>query len=146
VWSSAVHSGASGYSKSSPRKREQLLESSPALARTPVLAAGRCCISVYALVLALTSGLRQGALAGVRWEGVDLEGRQPEVRRPLQHQDGMGWLEQRPKRALSAHGSPSGWRPPARRTPPKDAQESIILPHGQGAQAQVPIPDRDHRA
>jgi integrase len=52
-------------------------------------------------VLAITTGLRQGELAGLRWEDVDLEVRQLQVRRTLQYQNGLGWLEQKPKTARS---------------------------------------------
>jgi integrase len=52
-------------------------------------------------VLAITTGLRQGELAGLRWEDVDLEVRQLQVRRTLQYQNGLGWLEQKPKTVRS---------------------------------------------
>jgi integrase len=52
-------------------------------------------------VLAITTGLRQGELAGLRWQDVDLEARQLQVRRSLQYQNGLGWLEQKPKTARS---------------------------------------------
>lgn len=52
-------------------------------------------------VLAITTGLRQGELAGLRWEDVDLEVRRLQVRRTLQYQNGLGWLEQKPKTVRS---------------------------------------------
>ncbi|MBJ7599329.1 MAG: hypothetical protein DLM67_21095 [Candidatus Nephthysia bennettiae] len=57
-------------------------------------------------VLAITTGLRQGELAGLRWQDVDLEARQLQVRRSLQYQNGLGW---RPLFALG--GRSPGSRP-----------------------------------
>lgn len=52
-------------------------------------------------VLAITTGCRQGELAGLRWQDVDLEARDLRVRRRLQYQGGLGWLEQKPKTTRS---------------------------------------------
>ncbi len=52
-------------------------------------------------VLAVTVGLRQGELLGLKWQDVDLDGRRLQVRRSIARLNGHGWLEQEPKSAGS---------------------------------------------
>ncbi len=52
-------------------------------------------------VLAITTGMRQGELLGLRWSDVDLAGCWLQVRRALQYQPGMGYVFVEPKTATS---------------------------------------------
>ena len=52
-------------------------------------------------VLAVTVGLRQGELLGLKWADVDLDADKLQVRRSIARLNGHGWLEQEPKSARS---------------------------------------------
>jgi integrase len=52
-------------------------------------------------MLALTTGMRQGELLGLRWQDVDLEGGKLAVRKALQRQRGRGLVFIEPKTARS---------------------------------------------
>jgi len=52
-------------------------------------------------VLAITSGLRQGELLALKWQDVDLEAGQLQVRRTIARVNGRGFVEQEPKSARS---------------------------------------------
>lgn len=52
-------------------------------------------------VLAVTLGLRQGELLGLRWADIDLDAGRLQVRRSIARLNGQGWLEQEPKSARS---------------------------------------------
>ena len=51
--------------------------------------------------LAVTTGLRQGELLGLKWQDVDLEAGQLQVRRTIARVNGQGFVEQEPKSARS---------------------------------------------
>jgi integrase len=52
-------------------------------------------------ILAVTVGLRQGELLGLKWQDVDLDAGRLQVRRSIARVNGHGWLEQEPKSASS---------------------------------------------
>ncbi len=52
-------------------------------------------------VLALTAGLRQGELLGLKWQDADLEMGRLQVRRSIGRINGQGFVEQEPKSARS---------------------------------------------
>ena len=52
-------------------------------------------------ILAVTVGLRQGELLGLKWQDVDLDAGRLQVRRSIARLNGHGWLEQEPKSASS---------------------------------------------
>ena len=62
-------------------------------------AAGNPLEALY--VLAVTVGLRQGELLGLKWADLDLDGGRLQVRRSIARVNGHGWLEQEPKSAKS---------------------------------------------
>lgn len=49
--------------------------------------------------LALTTGMRQGELLGLKWQDVDLSAGRVQVRRTLARVTGKGWVESEPKSA-----------------------------------------------
>ncbi len=51
--------------------------------------------------LAVTTGLRQGELLALKWQDVDLEAGQLQVRRTIARVNGQGFVEQEPKSARS---------------------------------------------
>lgn len=53
------------------------------------------------VTLALTTGLREGELLGLKWEDVDLDAGVIRVRRQMQRIPGEGWRESEPKSATS---------------------------------------------
>lgn len=55
-------------------------------------------------VLAITAGLRQGELLGLKWQDVDLDAGRLEVRRTIARVNGQGFLESEPKSARSRRG------------------------------------------
>jgi len=52
-------------------------------------------------VLALTTGMRQGELLGLKWGDLDLEVRTLRVRRTITRLSGQGWREAEPKSSQS---------------------------------------------
>ena len=52
-------------------------------------------------VVAVTVGLRQGELLGLKWADVDLDAGRLQVRRSIARVNGQGWIEQEPKSAKS---------------------------------------------
>jgi len=81
-----------------PRRREQWLDVDQAR-RLLAAAAGDPLEALF--VLALTTGMRQSELLGLKWEDVDLANGTLRVRRALQRVPGQGFVETEPKSATS---------------------------------------------
>jgi integrase len=81
-----------------PRRREQWLDVDQAR-QLLAAAAGDPLEALF--VLALTTGMRQSELLGLKWEDVDLANGTLRVRRALQRVPGQGFVETEPKSATS---------------------------------------------
>ncbi len=81
-----------------PHRREQWLDVDQTR-RLLAAAAGDPLEALF--VLALTTGMRQSELLGLKWEDVDLANGSLRVRRALQRVPGQGFVETEPKSATS---------------------------------------------
>ena len=94
-------------------------------------------------VLALTTGMRQGELLGLKWADIDLNAGTLAVRRALQWQRGIGWCSRnRRRRAPAARFTspesdrraarpqgPAGIRPPRRRRGVDRTRSGVLQCH-----------------